>query len=64
MSILGFVKAFFRGNGANYKNSRHAGDDLAEEIREAMGPQAGGGAGGGRITGSAVYKLLENRDRK
>ena len=61
MGLGRFVKELFGGRVE--PRIPHEGDELAEDIRDAMGPQAGGGRGGGRMTGSAVYKLFENRKR-
>ncbi len=62
MSIRGFFRALRRG-GQSSGRPRHAGDDLAAEVRDAIGAQGGGARGGGRMTGSAVYRYLENRKR-
>lgn len=61
MSIRGFFRALLRRDPA--RRPEHSGDELADEIRETLGPQGGGSAGGGRMTGSAVYHHLEDRDR-
>ena len=62
MSIRGFLRALVRGEGATSRPP-NSGDELAETIRDAVGAQGGGGGKGGRMTGSAVYKLFENRKR-
>jgi len=58
MSVKGFFRALLHppadGGGAH-----HSGDDLAEKVRETVGPLAAGGVGG-RLTGHSVYRLLED----
>jgi len=58
MSVRGFFRGLFhpRPDG---RGARHSGDDLADKVRETIGPLSGGGFGG-RITGSAVYRRLED----
>ena len=58
MSIRGFFRALFRPSQPDPTAGRLPEDDLADEIREAMGPVASGGTGG-HITGSAIYKKIE-----
>ena len=59
MSIRGFLRALFGSPPPGSGRAHHAGDDLADRVRETMGPQSGG-AFGGRMTGNAVYHLLED----
>jgi hypothetical protein len=59
MSLATVLKAFFRSGP---RLPRHGGDDLAGEVRDAMGPLAGGDAGG-RVTGGAGHRFLEDRER-
>ena len=59
MSIKGFLRALFRGTPEDEHPMHNPGDDLADTIREGMGPQASGGLGG-RMTGHSVYELLED----
>ncbi len=61
-NLRGFVRALVRG-GPDRTPPRHSGHELAGEVRDAIGAQAGGGRGG-RMTGSAVYRYLENRKRR
>ena len=58
MSVKGFFRALLHPP-ADGRGAHHSGDDLAHKVRETIGPLAGGG-GGGRITGHAVYRLLED----
>jgi len=60
MSIRAFFRDLFRSDVARAR-PRHSGDDLADRIDEAMGPQ--GGSGHGRMTGGAVYRHFEEEDR-
>ena len=53
------MRALFSPSRPEDGRARHAGDDLADKVRDVMGPQAGG-AFGGRMTGNAVYRLLED----
>jgi len=65
MSLRGFFRALFRSSDSD-RRSKHSGDQLASEIRETVGPLAGGpgaGDGGGRMTGNSVYHHLEDRKR-
>lgn len=62
MSIRRFLRALLRPDPDD-RRVTHRGDDIAEEVREAIGPLGGGSRGGGRLTGSAVYRHLEDRDR-
>lgn len=63
MSMRGFFRALFKPK-PDRPTQPHRGDELAEEIRETMGPLASGpGAAGGRMTGRSVYRHLEDRDR-
>ncbi len=59
MSIRRFLQALFKPTSSTASNAPQRTDDLVEEIRETLGPQAGGGLGG-RMTGSAVYHRLED----
>ena len=59
MSLRGVVRALFRRNRSR---PAHAGDELADDLRDAMGPQVGGDLGG-RLTGSAVDRYFEGRER-
>ena len=60
MSIRAFFRNLFRSDVARTR-PRHSGDDLADRIDEAMGPQ--GGSGHGRMTGGAIYRHFEGEDR-
>jgi hypothetical protein len=62
MSLRRFVRALLRGGGRR-RRPAHSGDDLAEEIRETIGPVSGGDAGTGRMSGGGVYRHLEDRER-
>ncbi|MEM9610423.1 MAG: hypothetical protein AAGA99_23625 [Actinomycetota bacterium] len=60
MSIRRFLRALFKPTPSTVSTTPQKSDGLVEEIRETLGPQAGGGLGG-RMTGSAVYRRLEDR---
>lgn len=61
MSFRRFFRALLAPSS---RRGRHGGDRLASEIRETIGPIGGGpGGGSGRITGSRVYRHLEDRNR-
>lgn len=57
MGIRRFLRNLF--SGARTTPNRHRGHDLADTVRDAIGPQGGGGDGG-RMTGSRVYRHLED----
>ncbi|MCP3989405.1 MAG: hypothetical protein GY724_10045 [Actinomycetia bacterium] len=59
MSIRGFFRALFKPKPSDGRGSPRPEDGLAETIRETLGPLGGGGFGG-RMTGSAVYRMLED----
>ena len=59
MSIRMFLRRLFNPAPSDSRPVRHAGHDLADHVRETIGPVAGGGEGG-RLTGSAVYRMLED----
>jgi hypothetical protein len=56
-----FFRELFRNDVGT--TSRHVGNDLADEVRDAMGPQAGGAGSAGRVTGGAAYRHIEDRQR-
>ncbi len=61
MVLTRLVRALF-GKQADRDRPPTTGDELADEVRDAMGPgYAGGGMGGG--VGSASHRHLEDRDR-
>lgn len=59
MSIRAFLRRLFRPSHEDRSPVRHAGHELADHVRETIGPLAGGGEGG-RLTGHSVYGMLEN----
>lgn len=62
MSLRNFLRLLIKGVPESGTRVRHGGHEIADTVRDAMGPQAGGGgqgAGGGRMTGNAVYKHFE-----
>ena len=59
MSLRGFFRSLFSGRRSGDASFRHSGHDLADHVRETIGPLGGGGEGG-RVTGHAVYELLED----
>lgn len=61
--MRGFLRALLQQQ-PDRQPQPHSGDQLADEIRQTIGPLASGpGAGGGRMTGRSVYRHLEDRDR-
>ncbi len=61
MGIRNFFRLLVRGMPAE-RPARHTGHDVADTVRDAMGPLGGGGGGhgsNGRMSGNAVYKHLE-----
>ncbi len=56
MAFRSFLRNLFR---PLRPRRRLPGDDLAESIREGMGPTGGGD---GRLTGSAIYRHLGGDD--
>ncbi len=59
MSIRAFLARLLGSSASDRGPVRHSGHDVADLVRETMGPLAGGGEGG-RITGHSVYRLLDN----
>lgn len=60
MSVRGFLRAFLRSGRAARSHGAGGPQGVANDVREGMGAQ-GGGALGGRITGSAIYRYFEDR---
>ncbi|MGH1503514.1 MAG: hypothetical protein ACRBI6_08155 [Acidimicrobiales bacterium] len=61
MGLVRFVRALF-GRQADRDRPPISGEELAGEVREAMGPGYAGG-GLGSVTGSAAHRHLEDRER-
>ncbi|HXV72779.1 MAG TPA: hypothetical protein VEB69_15425 [Acidimicrobiia bacterium] len=60
MSIRGrFLRELSSSTPSNSGLVRHAGHELADQVRETIGTLAGGGEGG-RLAGHSVYNLLED----
>lgn len=61
---MGF-RQFWRAFRATKGQSRPASpeDHLADDVRETMGPLAGGG-GGGHMTGESVYHYIEDHEQQ
>ena len=59
MGVRNFFRVLFEG--PTKRRARHSGDDLADEMRSTL---AGGAGRSGRITGSGVFRYLENRKRR
>jgi hypothetical protein len=59
MSIRKFLRELFRSSPSEKRPIRHEGHELADHVRETIGPLAGGGEGG-RLTGHSVYGMLED----
>lgn len=58
------IRQFFRAFRATKGQSRPASpeDHIAEDFREAMGPDGGGGGGG--ATGEALYQYVEDHEQQ
>ena len=58
------IRQFFRAFRATKGQPRPASpeDHIADDIREAMGPDSGGG--GGHATGEAVYHYVEDHEQQ
>lgn len=63
MGIRRFLRELFRASPSESGAVRHSGHELADRVRETIGPLAGGGEGG-RLTGHSVYGMLEDEVAK
>lgn len=61
MSLRKFLRELFRSSPSDKRRVRPEGHELADHVRETIGPLAGGGEGG-RLTGHSVYAMLEDEN--